>query len=103
MAEQLGIFDQPAIAPRARRHDPETSHQAAAKAASVAVSHRNVIMAALDQGPGNIYELGQRCRLTHVQVARRMIELEGMLLAHPTELKRDGCRIWAKGPKPNGA
>lgn len=73
---------------------------AANKAAAFAVSHRNIIAAALDKGPANIYELGVRCQLSHVAVARRMIELERMKLAHPTDEKRDGCRLWAKGPKP---
>jgi hypothetical protein len=84
--------------PRARRSDPGTSHQAAKRAAGIAPNHRNLIMAALDHGPQNIYELGARTQLTHVQVARRMLELQDMKLAHPTGERRDGCRLWAKGP-----
>lgn len=94
---QLGLFTP---APRARRRDPETSHAAAAKAVSIASDHRTRIAAALEKGNGNIYELGARCGLSHVQVARRMIEMETAGAAHPTEEKREGCRVWAKGPKP---
>jgi hypothetical protein len=76
---------------RARRTDPETSHAAAAKA---------LILAALEKGNGNIYEIGKACGLTHVQVARRLPEMDGLQLAHPTDERREGCRVWAKGPKP---
>lgn len=99
---QLSIFDQSVIAPRARRRDPETSKAAANKAASFAVSHRNIIAAALDKGNGNIYDLAKRTGIDHVAIARRMIELERLKLAHPTEERREGCRVWAKGPKPDG-
>ncbi len=90
--EQLSIFDPQ---PRARRKDPATSHAAAKKAIGVAVSHRNRIMAALEK-PGNIYELAARSGISHVAVARRMIELQRMGLADPTDEKREGCRVWAR-------
>jgi hypothetical protein len=101
--EQLGLLapeSDTGPAPRARRSDPSTSHAAATRASGIAVSHRNLIMAALDGRELNIYEMGARCGLTHVQVARRMLELQDMRLAHPTDRRRDGCRVWAKGPKP---
>jgi len=97
---QLSIFDQPVIAPQARRRDPETSKEAAAKAASFTSHHRGLISSALAKGDGTIYELGDRAGLTHVQVARRMPELEQLGEAHPTKQRRSGCRIWARGPKP---
>lgn len=96
MQLQIG-FD---LRPLARRRDPETSKGAAAKAASFASHHRDLIERALAQGNGTIYELGARIGLTHVQVARRMPELEQLSLAHPTNEKRGGCRVWAKGAKP---
>ncbi len=91
--QQLGIFDAPP--PRARRNDPSTSKAAAGKAGSGAAAHRAIILAALEL-PGNIYEIGARCGLTQVQVARRLPELLELKLAHPIDEKRDGCRIWKR-------
>lgn len=94
MSEQLSIFDPP----RARHRDPETSHAAASKVGGLAARHRDLILAALTR-PGNIYEIGARCGLTHVAVARRLPELHGAKpkpLAEPTEEKRDGCRVWRR-------
>jgi hypothetical protein len=92
LMEQLGICDPP---PRARRRDPSTSHAAAKRAAGVTVDHRNRIMAVLDQ-PQTIYEIGARAGLSHVQVARRMKELQDLGRAEPTEQRRDGCRTWKR-------
>lgn len=91
--EQIGID----FSPRARASDPETSHEAAARAAGFAVSHRNRIYAALEQ-PGTIKEIARRLGdLDHVAVARRMKELQELGLARPTENRRDGCRVWERG------
>lgn len=90
---QLTIFD--VITPRARRADPETSHVAAAKAATFAVSHRNRIMAALDE-PGTPHEIAARAGLDYWAVQRRMKELLELGLAKPTTEKRDGCRVWGR-------
>lgn len=96
MNGQLGLVFEPAQpAPRARRRDPSTSHTAAKRVSGVAINHRNVIMAALAT-PGTIYDIGARCGMSHVQVARRLPELEEMGLAAPTEEKRDGCRVWKR-------
>ena len=102
MTEQLSIFAQVEEQlsrlgpPRARRADPETSHQAATKAASFAVNHRNRIMAVLTE-PLTIKEIAARCPgIDHVAVARRMPELKDLGLAEPTEEKRDGCRVWKR-------
>lgn len=95
--EQLGLH---LTAPRARKGDPETSHAAARKVTKgIAANHRNHIAAALDRGPANIYEIGKRAGLSHVQVARRMIELQAMGIAEPTEQKIEGCRVWRKTSK----
>lgn len=88
------------LRPLARRSDPETSHEAAAKAAGMAVNHRNRIMAVFDR-PMTIKELAARLGdIDHVAVARRMPELQAMSQAHPTNNRRDGCRVWARGPAP---
>lgn len=62
--------------PRARRRDPITSHLAAAGARELQAGHASRILAALrDGGPGTIYEIGDRCGLTNVQVARTIAAL----------------------------
>lgn len=94
--EQLGLAIDPPK-PRARRRDPSTSHAAAKRAAGSAATHRDRIMAALDAGKGSIYDIGARCGLSHVEVARRLPELKAMNLAEPTgEIATDGCRLWRK-------
>jgi hypothetical protein len=98
VGKRLRLMDQGLLnleppAPRARTGDPSTSHAAAKRAAGVSVDHRNRIMAVLDR-PQTIYELGARCGLSHVQVARRMPELQEQGRAEPTDGKRDGCRLW---------
>jgi len=114
MTAQLGLFvglaraefergmdrlpSSPDQLPLARRSDPVTSHQAAARAASFAVSHRNRIMAVLTE-PLTIKEIAARCSgddIDHVAVARRMPELKALGLAQPTDEKRDGCRVWRR-------
>ena len=79
----------------ARAGDPQTSHDAAERAAAFGVNHRNRIMAALD-APGTIKELAERCGLDHVAVARRMKECERLGLAAPSADRRDGCRVWVR-------
>lgn len=59
----------------ARRSDPETSRQAAARARAFAGKHHRMILAALEAGPAGKTEIGRRCGLTEQQVARRMHEL----------------------------
>lgn len=62
--------------PRARRTDPGTSHAAAKVAEKSQPSYANRIMDALRYlGEGTIYEIGARCGLDHVQVARVMSNL----------------------------
>lgn len=91
--EQLSIFDP---RPRARRRDPSTSHEAAARVAPVTANHRNRIMAVL-VGRMTIKEIARALGdLDHVAVARRMPELFELKLARPTDEKRDGCRCWER-------
>lgn len=93
---QLGL---PLLTPRARRRDPATSHVAAARADEFAHEHFGKILAALEQGRGTIHELAHRAALDHVQVARRLPELEAAARARPTDETRPSpggrpCRVW---------
>ena len=116
---QLSIFEYPerappsscpaatATPPRARRDDPPTSKLAAAAAQDLARAHCTLILFALVVGPATIHELAARTRLTHVQVARRMTDLEdaepmlarpkrgadGSVLTRPSPSGRP-CRVW---------
>lgn len=107
--QQLSIFEHPprgalappADPPRARREDPATSQLAAAAAKDLAGEHYCAILDALDAGDGTIYELALRTGLTHVQVARRMPELEKALKATTTDETRASpsgraCRVWTR-------
>ena len=85
---------------RARRDDPVTSHQAAARVVEFAHAHQAVIVGSLmSQGSGTIYEIAARTGLDHVQVARRMAELEALQVARPTAETKPSpkgrpCRVW---------
>jgi predicted ArsR family transcriptional regulator len=103
--QQLSIFYQHpgkgGDPPRARRDDPATSQLAAAKACHLAAEHRARILDALERADGTIYEIAARTELTHVQVARRMPELERAGDAATTDETRvspsgRGCRVWAR-------
>jgi predicted transcriptional regulator len=96
VTEQLSIFDPP----RARRADPDTSHQAAEQVAEFACAHYSLIWAAL-RAPFTIYELAERTGLTHVQCARRLPEMEALGHVVVTEERRPGpsgrmCRVWER-------
>lgn len=71
-------------APRARRRDPETSHQAARQAKELAAHHHRLILNVLrDHGSLGKDGIGARTALTGVQVCRRLGELEklGLIVA----------------------
>lgn len=95
--QQLSLYyPAPEPKPRARRRDPATSHEAAARAEGMAVNHRNRIIAALTE-PSTIKELAARLGdIDHVAVARRMSELEELGVAKPTAERRQGCRVWIR-------
>lgn len=82
-------------APAARRRDPDTSKAAARRALDFAAGHYARIYAALETD-GTIYEIGQRCGLDHVAVARRLPEMAKAGLAEPTAARREGCRVWRR-------
>lgn len=81
--------------PTARKRDPETSREAARKAATFANNHRDRIHAALVT-PGTIFDIAKRTGLDHVAVARRMVELQRMGLVERTGITRDGGKEWRR-------
>ena len=83
--------------PATRRRDPATSHAAAAKAAAVAPSHRNIIADCLrEHGPLTVKQIAERTGLTQYAASKRLPELERLGLAEPTGEVIDGCRVWRK-------
>lgn len=91
------------LQPRARSTDPETSHQAAARVIDFSGGHYALILGALGlHGEGTIYDLAEQTRLTHVQVARRIAELD-QLRVEPTGKTKfspsgRSCRVWRLKP-----
>jgi hypothetical protein len=86
-------------APRARRHDPTTSHAAATRSHAFSESHAGRIHVALTQGPATAHELSERIGLTVVQIDRRLPELrEGgmarVLVVDGVTQTRGGFRVW---------
>ena len=85
---------------RARRRDPDTSKLAAARLGEFAHDHHAKILGSLvTQGKGTIYEIAARTGLDHVAVARRLPELEALMVAQPTKEtkpspKGRACRVW---------
>jgi hypothetical protein len=87
---------------RARTSDPATSHAAARRARQLAADHFGRIRYALQYGgPGTCYDIADRCiGMTHVQIARRMGELEGQGIVVRTGRQLAGktgrsCDEWA--------
>lgn len=95
------LFDwKPALDPRARRHDPTTSHAAARSMRTEASAQRKRIHGVLnDHGDLTPEEIAARCGLSSVQVCRRMHELENAGRATPTGETRKtasgrAARVW---------
>ena len=94
------LFDWAETAPpRARRTDPWTSHAAAEELTS-AEAHYRAIGKSLRNGPATIYQLSARTGLSHVQIARRLPEMQRLGQAQPTGETATGpngrqCRVWA--------
>lgn len=65
-----------AAPPRARRTDPETSHEAAAAVADFEADHFAQILDALRIGPAGATAIASRCGLGRDAVGKRMSELE---------------------------
>ena len=95
--------------PRARTHDPETSHAAADRAQSFAKHHEASIFNAIcESGPlgVNYKEIAQMTGMKEVAVARRLSAMEERKLIErrrvpdsdkPRDyLSREGCALWWK-------
>lgn len=95
MATQMG-----AIPARARRTDPITSHDAAARKSMRPSSHGAKIRLALMQMPdrqGTSYEIAEVAKLTQVQVARMMKTLATI----PYDYVADTGSVKPSGPGGN--
>jgi len=80
---------------RARRTDPQTSHDAAKAAERFATTHTGRILAALKaHGPSTPAELSCHTGLTVVQIDRRLPEAQAMGKAFPTGEILGGYRVW---------
>ena len=85
--------------PRARRNDPRTSHEAAAKF-NPNHHHMRIAFALRRAGPRTIHELSALCvGMTPEAIARRMPELQQMQVVRPTGATRASpsgreCRVW---------
>jgi hypothetical protein len=93
------VTTRPAEQPRARRLDPETSHEAAEKAAGFAARHEAAIFGAIhDSGPrgATAKEIARSTRLTDVQVNRRLGNMGERGLIRRNGEKRDGCMVWVR-------
>lgn len=82
--------------PRARRHDPPTSHIAAKRIreSGKADAHRSLIVSAIRRKPGMTYKMiADVVGLEPVAVGRRLVEAERATLIQPGPV-RDGMRTW---------
>ncbi len=70
--------------PRARSRDPITSKLAASSAKDLQRAHCDEILAALRAGPRGKSAIAASTRLDHVQVCRRLPEMERAGLVAPT-------------------
>lgn len=83
----------------ARSTDPETSHEAAEKAASFAGKHEAACFGAIhDAGAfgATAKEIARATGLTDVQVNRRLGNMGERGLIRRNGDKREGCAVWLK-------
>lgn len=80
-------------APRARKTDPSTSHEAAKFAYSTKADRERaaIYRALVFRGELTPKEIAGITGIDYIEVQRRMSETEGIA---PTKGRRDGCRIW---------
>jgi hypothetical protein len=91
-----GWREEPVEPPRARATDPETSHQAARRAAvRVQLSHQNCILGALYK-PMIPTEISKLTGLSIVQIDRRRKELLERGEIRLTGVEREGYQEWAR-------
>lgn len=81
-------------AARARRTDPETSHQAArfANSQKAASERLSIYMAVLNGGDMTAREIAHVTGLDYIEVQRRISEVTGL---EKTKGVRLGCRVWS--------
>jgi hypothetical protein len=83
---------------RARNDDPLTSHAAAERVDEFSHKHFALILEDLKRCYGTIYDIAAATGLSHVQVARRMPELQKLGRVEPlgTAPGPNGraCRVW---------
>lgn len=85
----------------ARTTDPHTSHMAAEQAEGLANAHRDLIanwLASISPGGGTVEDIASGTGLDHVQVGKRMSELDAEARAYcmgqkPLSSGRKG-RVW---------
>jgi len=87
------------FSPRARKHDPRTSHAAAASVDRFASGHYLLILHDLAHGDRTFYEIADGTGLAGQQVNKRLPELERAGRVIATEHTRPGpsgrqCRVW---------
>ena len=85
---------------RARRNDPSTSKEAAAKAGKFAKSHAGRVLFAIRHAALTAHEMGALTGLTVVQIDRRLPELQRAGLAYVVQqggvdVTRGGFRVWS--------
>jgi len=89
VSAQLTIDDYPA---RARRSDPDTSHEAAAR---VHVGNLEaIVLAELRNGSATSAELAERTGIDRVAVSPRLRPLARKGLIQETALRRNGSIVW---------
>lgn len=91
------------FAKRTRNTDPETSHEAAARAVDFSHGHYALILGSLGlHGNQTIHELAYHTGLDSVAVARRTAELhDGKRITRTSEKRKSPsgrpCFVWALG------
>ena len=87
-------------APRARKRDPQTSHDAAVNAAKFAATHAGRILAALKaHGPMAPCQMARFTGLDTVKADRRLPEMKKaglveVVMLDGKPMTHDGCRVW---------
>lgn len=77
----------------ARRTDPETSHDAAARVDAATLAGR-VLASLIADGPATSHELAARLHVSLVAVSPRMRPLVRSRLVEETDLRRIGRIVW---------
>lgn len=83
----------PVSKPRARKTDPQTSHDAADSVSEkvCGVQRAHIYLLIKHFGPQTCSEISRRCKYDKVQIGRRIGEVIGI---QPTGEQRNGERVW---------